>query len=91
MVDKKHNAKLVVELKQARAEANRHAKKLKGYDLMRFLELQISDIQYAIDLWYDRNSPDDYASGPEATRDEVGFSRSPQRDCCTERVAPAHV
>lgn len=28
-------------------------------------------------------------SGPEASRDEVGFDRSPQRDCMAARVAPA--
>ena len=89
-MDKKHNARLALDLKKARKQADDHAKSLKGYDLMRFLEWQIEEIQYAMDMWYADDEPDS-PSGPEATRDEVGFARSPQRDCRTERVAPARL
>lgn len=69
------------ELERARKAADAHAKKLTKRELRQFIERLVDDIYYAIEVHY--------ASGPESSRDEVGFDRSPQRDCRNMRVMPA--
>ena len=66
-------------MKLTRAQAKKRQKLLR----------RIRDLFWYIDQELDRLD-DLVAYGPEATRDEVGFARSPQRDCRTARVVPAH-
>lgn len=68
-------------LKAALKVAYQLAGKLPPWPQRAYIRQQIEEAQDALDEYSRR--------GPEADREEVGFARSPQRDCMAARVTPA--